>query len=171
MPKIDIPSALEYREADVLRLYALNGQVLEVGALLGHSTVTLAQVADRVVSVDPHVGYPEADPRPTLGPFLANLERYGVRDKVVPCVGRDDEVLPFLRPKSFDLAFVDTTGKYSDTLRAALGCLPLLRDRGVLAIHDCGHPDWPGAIKAADRLVLVTGVKYELVNRLAVFNL
>jgi protein-L-isoaspartate O-methyltransferase len=63
---LNIPTAVTPREAAVMVTHASGRLVLEVGALLGYSTVTLATTALHVVSVDPHDGYPAHDPRPTL---------------------------------------------------------------------------------------------------------
>ena len=79
---IDIPTALSAVEADALRSLSTGKNVLEVGALLGFSTVVMGQVANTVVSVDPHDGYPAANPRPTLEPFIANLSRFDVLETV-----------------------------------------------------------------------------------------
>lgn len=151
--RLAIPSAMTDGEAITLEELARGARVLEVGALLGHGTVTMAQVAEHVVSVDPHEGYPRHNPRPTLQPFLDNLERYGVRKVVVPMIGYDFEVLPHLADNSFDLAFLDLTGEYTDTYHCIIRVRRLLRDGGTLAVHDCGHPEWPGVAEACEDLL------------------
>ena len=165
-----IPTAATPGEAAELQRLARGGVVLEVGSLLGFSTVTLAAVARRVHSVDPHEGYPAHDPRPTLEPFLANLREHGVRDRVVVHVGTDAEVLPALAPAQFTLAFLDLTGMYQDTLDAMERTRRVLRHRAVLCIHDCGHPDWPGALAAVDDFATHSGTTYRLVDRMAIFE-
>lgn len=165
----DIPTALTDKEADELVRRAFGRSVLEIGALLGYSTVVLASAADRVISVDPHIGYPADDPRPTLNRFLRNLDRYGVRDTVTVMLGRDDEVLPLLAENQFDLAFVDCTGEYDTTLNAMKRATQLLKKGGALAVHDCGHPDWPGANKAVLEFARVHELFFHLTDRLAVF--
>lgn len=163
---IDIPTAITPAERGRLQELAADNYVLEVGSLLGHSTVAMAQVASHVVSVDPHVGYPANDPRPTLIPFLMNLNRYDVRDKVTVTVGTHRDVLPWLKPKKFDLIFIDTTGEYDLTLDVITSTLPCLTVDGAVCVHDCGHPDWPGAMAAVESL----DVPFELVDRLAVIQ-
>lgn len=165
-----IPTAVTERETQELQRLARGKRVLEVGSLLGYSTVRLAEVAEVVVAVDPHEGYPAHDPRPTLAPFLENLEWSGVRERVRPMIGRDSEILPFLAPGSFDLAFLDTTGIFEDTLRTITLCVPLLRHYGVLAVHDCGHPDWPGALAAVEVFSGGVGTDFRLVDRLGIFE-
>lgn len=167
---IDIPTALTDAETAELQRLAAGKDVLEVGSLLGYSTVCLAQVAAHVHSVDPHVGYPVENPRPTLGPFMANLERYGVREKVTVHVGFDADVLPSLRHHQFDLAFLDMTGLYEDTLRGIRLTVPLLRHWAALCVHDCGHPEWPGALAAVEDFATAIGTTFRLIDRLGIFE-
>lgn len=165
-----IPTALTGAETHQLSRLAENKRVLEIGSLLGYSTVELAAVAAQVVSVDPHEGYPEDAPRSTLGPFLENLESFGVRDRVVVMLGFDWQVLPVLRSGWFDLIFIDMTGDYETTLTAMRSAKPLLACDGVLAVHDCGHPEWPGALQAVEEFASLNRLEYELTDRLAVFR-
>ena len=72
----DIPTALTYREDNLLRSICVGHVCYEAGALLGHSTVVIAQAAKALVSVDPHDGYPTWQPRPTWQPFLRNLRQH-----------------------------------------------------------------------------------------------
>lgn len=167
---IDIPTAVTNAEAVELSSLASGKTVLEAGALLGHSTVTLALTAKHVVSVDPHEGYPEHDPRPTLQPFLDNLTRCGVRDKVTVCIGTHEDVFPYLDEDTFDLVFLDLTGHYEDTWDAMQRAIPLLTVTGVLAVHDCGHSEWPGVQQAVREFAEDVGGEPRLVDRLAVFR-
>jgi predicted O-methyltransferase YrrM len=164
--RLDIKSAMTDAEADRLAQLAIAQDVLEVGALLGHGTVAMALTARSVVSVDPHAGYPEHNPRPTLAPFLENLERHGVRGKVTPIIGMDHEVLPRLAPRQFGVAFVDLTGYYEDTRDCIRRVIPLLRHHAVLAVHDCGRDGWPGVMQAVEEL----GRPWEQVDTLSVFE-
>lgn len=111
----DIPTALTFREAEELARLAEYKRVLEIGSLLGFSTIVLAQVASVVHSVDPHDGYPENDPRPTYTAFEANLRKYGVRNKVVVHADLAERVLPPFKGCYFDFAFVDAMGTYGVT--------------------------------------------------------
>jgi predicted O-methyltransferase YrrM len=165
-----IPTAVTPCEAAELQRLARGGDVLEVGSLLGFSTVTLARVARHVHSVDPHAGYPAHDPRPTLEPFLRNLREHGVRDKVTVHVGTDGEVLPALAPAQFDMAFLDMTGLYNDTYYGIERAARVLRHQAVLCVHDCGHPDWPGALAAVEDYATHHGTEFRLVDRMAIFE-
>lgn len=163
-----IPTAITGPEAAALREIAAGKTVLEIGALLGFSTVTLAGVASRVVSVDPHEGYPADQPRPTLHRFLENIAP--VRDRITVCLGSDRDVFPYLASRSFDVVFIDATGEYEDTRRIMRGAIPLLRHIGTLAVHDCGHPAWPGAAHAIREFSESWCRPYALVDRLAIFG-
>lgn len=166
MTEIEIPTALTTSEHKRLQELAAGKVVLEVGSLLGYSTVTLAQVAISVVSVDPHQGYPADDPRPTIGPFLQNLDDYRVRELVTVMVGTHNDVFRWLRPEAFDMVFIDCTGEFELTLDVMKKCQRLLWPKHVMCVHDCGHPDWPGAMAA----VRAFGEDFELVDRLAVIT-
>lgn len=165
-----IPSALTYRESLALAALAAGKRVLEVGALLGYSTVLMARTARVVHSVDPHEGYPHNDPKPTLAPFMENIAP--VRNKVVVHVGYDSAVLPVFEHLTFGLAFLDLTGLYDDTYAAMYRAWPLLtQPGGVLAVHDCGHADWPGVEQAIINFTYEQGVTYYTIDRLAVIPL
>lgn len=168
---LDIPTALTRDESALLQAIAEGNRVLEIGALLGYSTVTLARTARWVVSVDPHEGYPAHDPRPTLDTYLENLRRNAVTN-VVPVIARWQDALDAIRPTSFDVVFMDLTGRYEDTkelldhlrLDFATGLV------GAIAVHDCGHPDWPGVQQAVQEFHRETGGTMKVVDRLAVFQ-
>lgn len=163
---LGIPTALTMAEHDELMYLAAGKLVLEVGALLGTSTIAMATTAALVHSVDPHEGYPAKNPRPTLEQFIHNLKRYRVADVVVPLVGRDDQILPFLRPRSYDFAFVDLSLTDGTTERVVWHARRLLRPEGVLAVHDYGHETWPGATRVVDSLRL----PFRLVDTLAIME-
>lgn len=110
---VDIPTALTPNEAATLARIAEGKQVIELGALLGFSTITLAKAAKRVFSIDPHEGYPVDNPRSTVMQFFANLERYGVTDKVVPIISKYELIVDSL-PEA-DVAFIDLMGYYNQT--------------------------------------------------------
>jgi len=143
-----IPTALSPGDFRVLERLAKGGVVLEVGALLGASTIKLAQVARRVISIDPHEGYPKDNPRPTAQQFLDNLTSYDVRDKVTVIMEPLEKVVGIFSDRCFDFIFIDITGEYRDTIRALESLNKTLGYWGVIAVHDMGNPDWPGAQQA-----------------------
>ena len=149
---VNIPTGVSIQEIEELRSLARGKIVLEVGSLLGYSTVNLAQVAERVHAVDPHEGYPDHDPRPTLQPFIENLNKFGVRDRVKVHIGKAQDILPVFRYDYFDLGFIDVNGGYEDTLYCLKAVSYLVRPGGWLAVHDYGRvsPDCSGATRAVE---------------------
>ncbi len=147
-----IPTAITREERTKLVQLARNRVVMEIGALFGYSTIAMAEVASRVISIDPHEGYPTNNPRPTIAPFLANLRDCGVRDNVTVILEPWDKVCGLFRGKSADLVFIDMTGEYRDTLQALYNVQDNL-EWGAIAVHDMGNPDWPGAEQAVQDFV------------------
>lgn len=161
----NVPTALTPAEANELYRLARGATVLEFGSLLGYSTIVLAQSAKVVYAVDPHHGYPVANPRDTLTQFMANLEANLVRDRVVPIIGRGQDVAPLLRPGEFDMVFIDITSAAEVLLYIALHLAP-----DVIAVHDYGIPKWTGATEAVDALALKYRRTFRLVDTLAIFD-
>lgn len=162
--RIDIKTALTGREVRVLRHLAAGKRALEIGSLLGFSTVHLAQVADHVVAVDPHAGYPYYNPVPTLPIFQHNMERFGVAKRVTTCVGTAQEIMPTLQVKR-DFCFIDCTGFYTDTKFC-------LENSGaaVIACHDFGRAGCSGVNQAVLEFVKRTGRDLTVVDTLAVIQ-
>jgi predicted O-methyltransferase YrrM len=129
----DIDSAVTEDECRKLAELAEGKTVLELGAWKGRSTVAMAQTARRVFSVDWHQGDDHAGEGWTLREYIQNLTRYGVWDRVVPIIGRFEDVLPRL-VKGFDLTFIDglhtTEAAVSD-----LNWAGIVTD-GRIAMHD-----------------------------------
>lgn len=163
----DIAGAIASPECRKLAALATGRVVLEVGSQHGSSTVTMGQVARRVVAVDWHRGDDHAGRMDTVAGLWANLRKYGVLDAVVPVVARFEDAAPFLVPGTFDLAFIDAQHHYEDARRHVLLALPLLKAGGVLAVHDYGWHAFPGVQKAVDELC--GGRPREVFRTLAIF--
>ena len=124
----DCPSSLSVREAECLQRWAEGKLVVEAGALLGFSTIKLAQVASRVISIDRHLNYT----LPTLKQFKGNLVRAGVRDKVTIVVECCLSALPRY-PAEF--GFIDLTGQQRLTQLALEAC-----QAPIVGVHDLHRP-------------------------------
>ncbi len=164
-PPRDIPTALTRAEAKALYGFAVDKNVLELGSLLGYSTIIMAQSAKKVYAVDPHEGYPVDDPRPTLDAFLDNLARRGVRDRVVPILCKGQEIASMFAPGHFGLIFIDITRSAAELIYMAHDL-----DPEVIAIHDYGIPVWEGATIAVRNYAKRTGRDFRLVDTLAIFE-
>jgi hypothetical protein len=139
---VNIPTSLSAREANCLHRWAHNKRVIEVGALLGYSTIQLSGVAASVISIDRHEGYTG----PTLKPYLFNIWQYG-RANVLPVVG---DALTELPKFWGDFGFIDLTGQKELTSAAlkAIRC-------PIVGIHDFTRTNCEGvaeAIKGMDVL-------------------
>jgi hypothetical protein len=159
---IDIPTAVTARETAALQSLAAGRRVVEAGSLLGYSTVALAQVADQVVSIDPHDGYPYWQPRPTFDVFNENIRRHGVSGRVAPIVGLGEQ---YLGSHPADVAFIDLTGFYGDTLR----CLEAARTP-IVCCHDYARGGCSGATEAVDFFARRGGYAVRTVDTLAVIE-
>lgn len=164
----NIPTALTEREADALHGMAKGRVVVEIGSLLGFSTVVMAKSAKVVYAIDPHEGYPAGDPRPTYETFIRNLHRYDVRDRVVSVRRRVQDV-PFAA-KFAELAFIDASGRFEDTLDSILACDDWLELGAPLCVHDYGLSKWPGAKQAVDAWSRIKERPFTLVDTMAVFR-
>lgn len=146
------PTAMSAPEARLLQRYADGRRVVEAGALLGYSTIRLAQVAARVVSIDRHEGYSA----PTYRRFRSNIERAGVSRRVTPVVGDAVALLP---QHAADLAFIDLTGQLALTAAAMKAAQARL-----VAVHDLGR-----AYCQVDEAIVAAGFRVvEAVDTLAV---
>src|SRR2546430_1255703 len=142
----DIPSAVTGEEAARLASLASGGDVLELGAWFGFSTVVLAQAARRVTSVDWHHGDAHAGEAETWEPYRANLARYGVAGKGDARRGRFDEGLPALAKAGalFDGGVLDARHDPAAVPAALALALPLIRPGGFVAFHDYGRSEATG---------------------------
>lgn len=131
-----IPTALSIAETRELGIFARHMRMVECGALLGYSTLVMAETASHVVSIDRHEGYGPS----TLHAFLSNIE--GCHDRITPVVADCRALLPML---TCDRYFIDLDGTY-ETTRAVLEAIPY---RNIpIALHDFERNNCPGVIQA-----------------------
>lgn len=137
-----IRTSVSVAEQAELRRLARGRRVVEVGSLLGSTTVMLSRVAASVVSVDRHKGYGPS----TLAAFHSNIARFG--QNVDVRVGDALDLLPLL---ATDLVFIDLTGE-----RGLTGDVIRLAPRNaVVCVHDLDRPgcDVARAIRDAGRTI------------------
>lgn len=151
---LSIPSAVSTSEARLMKEMCSGLIVVECGALLGASTVTLAQVAKTVISIDKHEGYGPS----TWEKYQTNLQRFKVNNNVVPIKADVFNVLPHLKG---DRWFVDLDGTFETTSKV----LRMLPFNTPILIHDFGRVNCRGVEKA----IIETGCTIEqVVDTLAV---
>lgn len=139
-------------ETRLLQRVTRDKHVVEAGALLGYSTIRIAEVARKVVSIDRHEGYTTD----TYRRYRSNLQRARVRDRVAVVRA---EAVPAIKAAVGDVGFVDLTGQFEltrDALRAMQPRLVLVHDVG--RAH-CRVDDAIGAagfrvVEAVDTLAL-----------------
>lgn len=144
---LDINGWLTADEAKQLGELAKGERVLEIGSYCGCSTVCLARTARHVTAVDYFDGRATPDPVNTLEEFTANINRYGVADKVEIC--HPDAAYPL---PEYDLAFIDGAHDYESVKRDIARALDVLADDGLLLFHDYDHPSHPGIRQAIAEL-------------------
>jgi predicted O-methyltransferase YrrM len=139
-----VTTALTKAESIQLDKLAAAKRVLECGSEWGASTICLAQKADLVISVDwqggdPCTGDRSLKRRESSLSWIHNLFAAQVMHKVIPILGKFEDVLPLLAPGSFDMAFLDGDHRYEAVVRDIQLILPLLKPKAILAVHDYGR--------------------------------
>lgn len=134
-----IPTSMQICECRLLEELARDGVVCELGGWYGHSAVVMGRVAREVHSIDWHRGETEQDEGiygDTLPHFMANIEQYSLRDKIIPHVGHIEQVGPILGKEIFDLVFIDATHTVEAVERDWRLLEPTLKKGGWVAFHD-----------------------------------
>ena len=176
-----VPTAMSEVELAKLVELAKGKHVLEIGSRLGASTIAMAGGgAQLVYALDWHRGdkWHEGDGRGnTLDEFWRYCEKFGVRDKVIPLVGRSEHLLPMFREASFDLIFIDGDHSYDGVRYDLEWVRRLVKPGGTIALHDYGPTEVTQFLQGTDREVGVTraatdtlGEPGELVDSLAIYS-
>lgn len=163
----EIVSAVVLEEIEKLGSLAEGKIVLELGAEWGRSTVALASVARMVYSVDCHLGAHRGGD--TLDTFWKNIQRYNLREKVIPIVGFGKDIEPFLKDGAFDIFFLDADHGYDAVKRDTEMFSRMVAPGGWMAFHDYGLPYF-GVTQAVDEFANRIGAKVEVTRTLAVLR-
>lgn len=118
-------------EVRALRRLAREAVVVEIGSAYGYSTVAMALVAKRVISVDPHTGL-----QGSLEELRHNLAEFGVADRVDVVVATSQAFCSRKPARAVDLVFIDGDHSYEATLRDLQCAGRILRPGGAVAVHD-----------------------------------
>lgn len=134
---LDIEGWLLPEEGEAIAELASGKRVLEIGSFCGLSTVCMARTAKHVTAVDYFDGRGTPRRRDTLPDFTANIERYGLADKVEH--RHPDSPLPLVE---YDFVFIDGAHDYDSVVSDIAKALNVLAPGGLIAFHD--YRDQPG---------------------------
>lgn len=137
-----IPTAISPREVAHLQREGRGQRVLDVGSLLGFSTIMLSRVASSVVSIDTHQGY-------SGGPTLELLRSHVARYAGCPVELLVEDALVAAPRVIGSVAFVDLTGEETLTFDVISQLASSVR---TVVVHDCCRPHCAGVGRAIERV-------------------
>jgi precorrin-6B methylase 2 len=168
----DIDGWLTEREGRSLYEIAKGKRVLEIGSYCGKSTICLAQSAEHVTSVDPHdsrgIDPNRCASRNTFEDLTANLNKYGVSDKVTARICTANEYVTQPVRGFFDVIFIDGAHDYDSVKSDIEDASLMLTDGGELVFHDYHSAADPDVTRAVDELVAGGGKLLSTNHTLAV---
>lgn len=159
---LDIEGWLRPSEGKLLAEIATGKRVLEIGSYCGRSTVCMARTAEHVTAVDYFDGRGTPQPKGTLETFKANIERYGVADKVTVASPEDHFT------GECELLFIDGAHDRESVAADVERYLPLLAEGGLIAFHDYNEPCHPGVTQAVNDLIADGAELISVTDHLAV---
>lgn len=140
-----ISTSLTEAESDELRRLAAGADVLEIGSAYGYSAIVMALAgANSILAIDPHLWL---DSWPTM---TANVEAYGVANRVQIWRTDSQAALPTLRIPTFDLVWIDGDHEAATVAHDVHWARQLLKPTGHLACHDYDEATCPGVRQALD---------------------
>ncbi|HAX74757.1 MAG TPA: hypothetical protein DCY88_02705 [Cyanobacteria bacterium UBA11372] len=128
---------------------------VELGSFQGRSSVAIAAVLppDSILyCVDRFQGSVEhkkwnLDLSNLLAAFTANIERFGVKDKIRPIPMSTTAAAEQFQPESIDLLLVDAAHDYDSVKSDLKAWYPKLKSGAYLFCDDY-QPEWPGVMRA-----------------------
>lgn len=113
-------------------------QLLEVGSYEGRSACWMADnllshPESRLLCIDAGIG---VGSREQLQQLRANLDTLPNRGQIELRIGSSFEVLPTLKPDSYDVIYIDGSHLGGDTIRDLCNAWPLLKSGGLMYIDD-----------------------------------
>ena len=158
-------------------LKGVSGIGVEIGCLDGYSSAVILDASElHLTSIDPFV--PDSMEASLIGSkerYLENVKPFGGRSKLiedysgrVAMMGRVEMVNPHL--PSLDFLFIDGDHNYENVLLDFEDWTPLLKQGGILAIHDArmmregGAPFHPGPSRVAHEQVFSNPHEWSIVG-------
>lgn len=150
----DVAGWLTETEGAALSRLAENKAVFEIGSYCGKSSICIAQTAKHLYCVDPFDGRGTPEPRECFGDFLANITRYGVRDKITYYRATSSETE---LPCKVDLAFIDGAHDARSVSNDVTHAIRHLNSGGLLAFHDYNRHSKGGVTATVNKLIEAGG--------------
>lgn len=149
--------------AKLIELLPPHGMMLEIGSADGVTAAKIAQAhpGARIISVDPYLG-PDVDRE-----RLANWKKNQQHNQHLWLSKLD--IFHFVCGQKFDVVLVDGSHRYANVMSDMQYSLTLLKETGILAMHDYGNDDWRQVKQAVDRFLFdYPQLKMELCAELAI---
>lgn len=149
----EILTAIREDEAEELRRLATGKRVLEIGSAYGYSAIIMALArATKVTAIDDHNGNHWLGD--TKQRMTENLAIFGVENLVEIIQDNSAQAMFDLAEsgKNYELIFIDGAGDFSSVVCDLVMSKLLLGPAGTIALHDYGHPLYPGKKMAADTI-------------------
>lgn len=146
----------------------VDGNILEIGSWMGKSTCILAGASkeshpkSKVISIDTFwmsgpIGQQAYHNQINKGKgtfyeFIGNAKVYGFYDTVVP-IGTESGIAKDVLKCDFRMAFIDGAHDFESCLNDTKIAIPILKKKGILALHDYGQAEWPGVKRVVDEFL------------------
>ncbi len=154
------------------------GRIVEIGSFKGQSTAWMATALklsgqqDKIAAVDPHINTRDTEEVPayqeesSYDAFINNMTRMGVSELVEPIKATSSDAV-----KNWDeqirLLFVDGSHRYEDVLLDLQLWVPLVRNGGIICMHDTkASGPFPGVRRAMQEYLVSNNNFKELVQLL-----
>ncbi len=152
----------------IVKQLAPGATLVELGSFQGRSSVAIAAVlppSSVLHCVDHFKGSVEhkdmkVDLSNLAGSFQANIEAFGVNDRIRMLAMSTTEAALRFQLESVDLILLDASHDFDSVNKDLDNWYPKLKHRGFLVCDDY-EPAWPGVMQAIDAM----GLKGELIAR------
>lgn len=142
-------------------------RVLEIGSAFGYSTCAMGIAGDDIdiTTIDPHQTHN------SLGHLAANIQDFGLEERVKVCVGSSQTVLPDLLRGYYNVVFIDGDHTPEGVWHDLMWARQLVKPFGAaIACHDYDEDTCPGVKIAIDAMAKDWRMPNYFVDTLAVYS-
>jgi predicted O-methyltransferase YrrM len=154
-----IPTNHAVGDAQIRTLFkwasVVEGNAVEIGCFYGRSTATIAlglnvsEKGNKVYAIDP-----QSSRVCKYDFFIENMEKAGIRDRVIPVREKSEVVWKNKKPESLfksqvGLLFIDGDHTY-EGVKKDLQYVDLVYRDGIIALHDYHSSKYPGIVNAVN---------------------